>query len=84
VNLSKEQLAELNRLLNDESLDLPDIRRQVTPSGRNLVWLRKHFSTNADNVPTRLKLPSASDVLDSLQEYRCSSLARFHADKTKP
>jgi hypothetical protein len=56
VNLSKEQLAELNRLLNDNSLNLPDIRRRVTPSGRNLVWLRKHFSTNADNVPTRLKL----------------------------
>ena len=41
--MKPEQLEELNKLLQDTSLKLPRYRREVTPSGHNLAWLRKHI-----------------------------------------
>lgn len=45
MKLDNVELEELNDLLDDNSLDIPDIRREVGDNGRNLKWLKKHLST---------------------------------------
>lgn len=51
--MKPEQLEELNKLLQDNSLSLPRYRREVTPSGHNLAWLRKHIKAR-NNPSARL------------------------------
>lgn len=43
MNLSKEELKELNSLLKTKSLDLPSMRRVVTSSGNNYRWLQRNL-----------------------------------------
>jgi hypothetical protein len=44
MNLSSEDLTELNTLLKSKSLDLPDFRREVGKSGSNYAWLQRNIT----------------------------------------
>lgn len=54
MNLSKNELAELNQLLAKTKLGLPDFRREIGPSGNNYQWVRKALKNKA-GVPDRLR-----------------------------
>lgn len=54
-NLNKEEVAELNRLLLKNKLDLPLHRRVVDLSGRNYDWLKKNLMLKNPDVSGRLK-----------------------------
>jgi len=47
-------LDELNTLLEDRDLDLPFHKRQVSRSGNNLAWLKKH-AAKRNQISVRLK-----------------------------
>jgi hypothetical protein len=51
--MTKNNLSELNTILQDITLDLPTHRRLVGKSGSNLSWLRSKILPNVTN--TRLK-----------------------------
>ena len=55
MNLSHEELLELNKLLKKEKLDLPEFRREVSPSGTNYMWLRKNILKKNPNVCSRIR-----------------------------
>jgi hypothetical protein len=55
VNLNKEQLEELNRLLKSTNLDLPSFKREVRSCGTNYSWLQKNILKRNPNAPDRLK-----------------------------
>lgn len=52
MNLSKDDVAELNGILADKkAINLPDFRRTVTASGGNYQWLQQHITKfNAEAV----------------------------------
>lgn len=47
-------LGELNDLLADTNLNIPNIRRSVDSSGRNLAWLCKHIESR-NTISDRLR-----------------------------
>lgn len=53
--LSKEHIDELNELLKDKKIELPDFRRAVSLSGQNTQWLKKNIALRNPNLPERLK-----------------------------
>jgi len=55
VNISKEELIELNDLLKSPELDIPSFRREVRSCGANYSWLQKNLTKKNPNVPARLK-----------------------------
>lgn len=55
MNLKKEDLEELNRLLKASNLDVPSHRKEVLPNGTNYQWLRKNIEKRNKNIPDRLK-----------------------------
>lgn len=55
MNLNKEQVEELNTLLADKNLILPDFRKEVTKRGSNYIWLQKNITKKNPHVPERLK-----------------------------
>lgn len=55
LNLTQEQLAELNTLLQSPDLKIPQERRTVTTWGANLGWLQKHLPRSDAKLPARLK-----------------------------
>ncbi len=55
MNLNKEQVEELNILLADKNLILPDFRKEVTKGGSNYIWLQKNITKKNPQVPERLK-----------------------------
>ena len=55
MNLNKEQVEELNTLLADKNLILPDFRKEVTKGGSNFIWLQKNITKKNPQVPERLK-----------------------------
>jgi len=44
MNLSKEEREELNNLLSDRKIKLPDFRRVVNASGGNYHWLQQNLA----------------------------------------
>ena len=57
MQLSKEELVELNTLLKNRKLDLPDFRREVGASGSNYQWLQRNIKIrNPDINPELNKL----------------------------
>ncbi|MDD2819183.1 MAG: hypothetical protein PHN51_10390 [Candidatus Nanopelagicales bacterium] len=57
--LTKTQLEELNQLLTNKDLVLPDFRRTVHATGGNIDWLRKNLlKRNPNASPTLRKLLS--------------------------
>ena len=64
MNLNKDDVAELNALLKNESLELPAFRREVNRNGGNYAWLQKHILRSNPQIGARLrellKLPEAN------------------------
>lgn len=54
MNLSRERISEINALLANPEVSLPPFRREVSPTGGNYQWLKKHIQTNNKKLPERL------------------------------
>lgn len=61
------RLERLNSLLASKKLDLPDFRREVTPSFGNLKWLQKALLKNPD-CPAEVKTLLQMDPKSLLAE----------------
>lgn len=55
MNLSKLEIVELNSLLKNTNIDLPDFKRKVGDSGNNYKWLQKNILVRNPNVSDRVK-----------------------------
>lgn len=55
MRLNAVELAELNGLLSDKKLDLPEFRRTVNPSGNNYQWLQRNITIRNPNISERFK-----------------------------
>lgn len=55
MKLNAEELKELNDLLANEKIDIPDFRRSVTPNGHNYKWLQRNILIRNPNINDRLK-----------------------------
>lgn len=53
LNLTKEQIDELNELLKTSGLNIPEYRKEVSYSGRNIDWLRRNLA-KIENIPPRI------------------------------
>ena len=57
MKLNPAQLNELNTLLADKNLNIPEFRRSVHATGGNVNWLRKNLlKRNPGASPTLRKL----------------------------
>jgi hypothetical protein len=54
MNLTREQIAEINTHLASPKIDIPPFRREVTITGGNVQWLQKHLTKNNPKLPARL------------------------------
>lgn len=54
MNLDKEKVEELNTLLKNPEIDIPPFRREVTYTGANYNWLRKHITTRNKNLDPKV------------------------------
>jgi len=54
MKLSKEEVKELNKLLESKYLDLPSFRRSVRGSGGNFRWLQRNIRVRNPELPIRL------------------------------
>lgn len=54
MNLDKEKVQELNALLKDPRIDIPPFRREVTATGANYNWLRKHITARNKNLDPKV------------------------------
>lgn len=52
--LTKKELDELNHLLKDKSLIIPDFRRTISEGGQNGEWIKKKIAIKNPNLPKRL------------------------------
>lgn len=52
--LTKEEIQELNALLADKSINIPDFRREVHITGSNLDWLRKRIHDRNPKLNQRI------------------------------
>lgn len=55
MNLTKQELAELNQLLKNRNINLPDFRKEVGDSGSNYVWLQKNILKKNPDIDNRIK-----------------------------
>lgn len=55
MKLNPAELEELNTLLADKRIDIPDFRRTVNPSGNNYPWLQRNITIRNPNISERLK-----------------------------
>jgi len=56
MNLTEEDLKELNGLLRNSNLDLPKFRRSITRTGGNFIWLQKNIWIRNKHLDERLIL----------------------------
>lgn len=55
MNLNATDLEELNELLSDVKINIPDFRRTVSHTGNNYLWLHRNIMMRNPNITTRLK-----------------------------
>lgn len=55
MQLTKEELVELNHLLKTSKLKLPEFRLSVSASGNNYAWLQKKLLASNPDAPSRLR-----------------------------
>lgn len=55
MKLNAVELEELNGLLTDKKIDIPEFRRSVTASGNNYQWLQRNILIRNPNISNRLK-----------------------------
>lgn len=63
------KLDKLNELLRTEKLGIPEFRRQVDKTGRNLSWIRRAVVNN-DGASAPLKELIALDMSALVQEIK--------------
>ena len=56
MKLNTAELEELNQLLSDKKIDIPDFRRTVNPSGNNYQWLQRNITIRNPGISDRLKV----------------------------
>lgn len=56
MKLNAAELEELNQLLSDKKIDIPDFRRTVNPSGNNYQWLQRNITIRNPGISDRLKV----------------------------
>ena len=56
MKLNTAELEELNQLLSDKKIDIPDFRRTVNPSGNNYQWLQRNITIRNPGISDRLKM----------------------------
>lgn len=54
MNLTREKITEINTLLASPEVNLPPFRREVSITGGNYLWLKKHIQKNNKKLPERL------------------------------
>lgn len=54
MNLTHPQITEINTFLVSPKLNLPPFRREISTTGANYLWLKKHIQKNNKNLPERL------------------------------
>ena len=54
MNLKAVELQELNSLLKDSPLDIPNLRKSVNSTGSNYKWLQKHITKRNSDIEPRL------------------------------
>lgn len=52
---TKTECERLNELLKDKDIDLPDFRRNVTHTGSNVAWLKKHIQLRNPNLHPEIR-----------------------------
>lgn len=55
MKLNPVELKELNSLLSDKRIDVPDFRRTVSSNGHNYVWLSNNITIRNPGISARLK-----------------------------
>ncbi len=55
MKLNAVELEELNGLLTDKKIDIPEFRRSVTASGNNYQGLQRNILIRNPNISDRLK-----------------------------
>lgn len=55
MNLSNDEVIELNLLLKSTKLELPSFKREVTKHCGNYQWLQKNILKRNPNISDRLK-----------------------------
>lgn len=55
MKLNAVELEELNGLLADKKIDIPEFRRSVTASGNNYQWLQRNILIRNPKISDRLK-----------------------------
>ena len=55
MNLDPQQVERLNQLLQDQPLDLPSFRKEVSRTGNNYQWLQRNLMKRNKNVSDELK-----------------------------
>ena len=61
--LTKDEIKEINTLLADKSLDIPDFRRTISESGQNAAWVKKKLLTNPKNQGASARLRQLIDKI---------------------
>lgn len=61
-------LDQLNTLLSTENLGIPDFRRTIDKTGRNLAWVRRAVSNNK-NASSEAKRLVSMNMSDLILEY---------------
>ena len=56
MKLNAVELEELNGLLTDKKIDIPEFRRSVTASGNNYQWLQRNITIRNPGISDRLKV----------------------------
>ena len=56
MKLNAVELEELNGLLTDKKIDIPEFRRSVTASGNNYQWLQRNITIRNPGISDRLKM----------------------------
>lgn len=54
MSLTKTELDELNALLKDKKIDVPDFRRTISSSGQNADWIKKKIKLKNPALPARV------------------------------
>lgn len=55
MNLNKSQIEELNQLLKDNTIVLPEFRRSISSTGQNAQWIKKNIHTRNPHLSQRVK-----------------------------
>lgn len=55
MRLNAVELEELNGLLTDKKIDIPEFRRSVSASGNNYQWLQRNIMIRNPGISARLK-----------------------------